>query len=34
MITGTHVLIYSKSDERDRAFFRDVLGFSSVDVAG
>ena len=32
MITGTHVLIYSKSDERDRAFFRDVLGFSSVDV--
>jgi catechol 2,3-dioxygenase-like lactoylglutathione lyase family enzyme len=32
MITGAHVLIYSGSDERDRAFFRDVLGFASVDA--
>jgi hypothetical protein len=32
MIIGAHVLIYSGSDERDRAFFRDVLGFSSVDA--
>jgi predicted enzyme related to lactoylglutathione lyase len=27
-----HALIYSKQDEATRAFFRDVLGFSSVDV--
>jgi hypothetical protein len=26
------MLIYSRSDERDRAFFRDVLEFSSVDA--
>ena len=32
MITGAHVLIYSRSDERDRTFFRDVLGLSSVDA--
>lgn len=34
MITGAHLLIYSKNPEADRAFFRDVLGFSSVDVGG
>ena len=32
MITGAHFLIYSKDAEADRAFFRDVLGFRSVDV--
>ena len=32
MITGAHFLFYSKNPEADRAFFRDVLGFSSVDV--
>jgi len=32
MITGAHVIIYSKDPERDRAFFRDVLGFSAVDA--
>ena len=32
MITGAHFLLYSKDPEADRAFFRDVLGFRSVDV--
>ena len=32
MITGTHVLLYSQDPEADRAFFRDILGFRSVDA--
>ena len=32
MITGAHSIIYSKNPEADRAFFRDVLKFPSVDV--
>ena len=32
MLTGAHVVIYSKDPEADRAFFRDVLGFRSVDA--
>lgn len=32
MISGTHVVIYSKNAEADRAFFRDILGFKSVDA--
>jgi len=32
MITGAHVLLYSGDPEADRAFFRDVLGFRSVDA--
>lgn len=32
MITGAHFLLYSKEPDADRAFFRDVLGFSSVDL--
>ena len=32
MIIGAHFLLYSKDPEADRAFFRDVLGFRSVDV--
>lgn len=32
MIIGSHVLFYSKDPEADRRFFRDVLGFRSVDV--
>ena len=32
MISGAHVIIYSKDAETDRAFFRDVLGFKSVDA--
>jgi catechol 2,3-dioxygenase-like lactoylglutathione lyase family enzyme len=32
MIIGAHVILYSKDAEADRAFLRDVLGFSSVDA--
>jgi len=32
MISGAHVVLYSKNAEADRAFFRDVLGFKSVDA--
>jgi catechol 2,3-dioxygenase-like lactoylglutathione lyase family enzyme len=32
MISGTHVIIYTKDADADRAFFRDVLGFKSVDA--
>jgi len=32
MIYGAHMIIYSKDAEADRAFFRDVLGFASVDA--
>ena len=32
MISGTHVILYSSNAEADRAFFRDVLGFKSVDA--
>ena len=32
MISGAHVVIYSTDAEADRAFFRDVLGFPSVDA--
>ena len=34
MITGMHAIIYSKDADADRAFFRDALGFSSVDGGG
>jgi catechol 2,3-dioxygenase-like lactoylglutathione lyase family enzyme len=32
MISGAHVIVYTKDTEADRAFFRDVLGFPSVDA--
>jgi len=32
MISGAHVIVYSKNAEADRTFFRDVLGFKSVDA--
>jgi len=32
MIHGAHVIIYSKDAEADRAFFRDVLQYESVDA--
>ena len=32
MISGAHMVVYSKNAEADRAFFRDVLGFKSVDA--
>ena len=31
MIIGMHAIIYSRDADADRAFFRDALGFSSVD---
>ena len=34
MIFGAHFLLYSKEAEADRAFLREVLGFSSVDAGG
>ena len=32
MINGAHVVVYTKDAEADRAFFRDVLEFPSVDA--
>ena len=32
MINGAHIVVYTKDAEADRNFFRDVLGFSSVDA--
>jgi hypothetical protein len=32
MITGAHSIIYSTNPEADRAFFRDVLKLTNVDV--
>src|SRR5579872_2150553 len=32
MISGAHVIIYSKEPEKDRRFFKDVLKFPFVDV--
>jgi catechol 2,3-dioxygenase-like lactoylglutathione lyase family enzyme len=34
MITGVHAVIFTKDAEGLRAFFRDVLGFPSVDAGG
>jgi hypothetical protein len=34
MIIGAHSIVYSASPEADRAFFRDVLKLTSVDVGG
>jgi catechol 2,3-dioxygenase-like lactoylglutathione lyase family enzyme len=32
MISGAHIVVYSKHAEADRVFFRDVLGFKSVNA--
>lgn len=32
MISGAHMIIYSKDADADRAFFRDILKFTSVDA--
>ena len=32
MITGAHVIVYSKDPENDRVFFRDVLQCPAVDA--
>jgi len=34
MIIGVHALVYSQEADTVRAFFKDVLGFKSVDVGG
>ncbi|MFN7925989.1 MAG: hypothetical protein U0Q16_38180 [Bryobacteraceae bacterium] len=34
MISGAHMILYSKNAEADRTFFRDVLGFPAVDAGG
>ena len=34
MINGAHIIVYSKDAEADRDFFRDILGFNSVDAGG
>ena len=34
MIIGAHAIVYSRNPDADRAFLRDVLGFSGVDVGG
>ncbi len=32
MLTGAHIIIYSKNPEADRSFFKDILGFPHVDA--
>jgi catechol 2,3-dioxygenase-like lactoylglutathione lyase family enzyme len=34
MITGAHVIVYSRDADADRAFFRDVLDYPHVDAGG
>jgi catechol 2,3-dioxygenase-like lactoylglutathione lyase family enzyme len=34
MVTGIHALIFSREAEQARTFFRDVLGFQSIDAGG
>ena len=34
MITGAHLLLYSKDPDLDRTFFRDVLELKSIDAGG
>jgi catechol 2,3-dioxygenase-like lactoylglutathione lyase family enzyme len=34
VITGSHVIVYSRDVEADRAFFRDVLKYPHVDAGG
>lgn len=34
LITGAHAILGSTDPEADRAFFRDVIGFDSVDAGG
>jgi predicted enzyme related to lactoylglutathione lyase len=34
VISGAHVILFSRDAEADRAFLRDVLGFDSVDAGG
>ena len=34
MISGAHVIIYSRDPDADRKFFRDTLGYPHVDAGG
>ena len=34
MISGAHVILFSRDADADRVFLRDVLGFDSVDAGG
>ena len=34
MIIGSHVIVYSRDADADRAFFRDVLNYPHVDAGG
>jgi catechol 2,3-dioxygenase-like lactoylglutathione lyase family enzyme len=34
MITGTHAIVFTTQADEARAFFRDKLGFASVDAGG
>jgi catechol 2,3-dioxygenase-like lactoylglutathione lyase family enzyme len=34
MITGSHVIVYSRDADADRAFLRDVLHYPRVDAGG
>ena len=34
MISGSHVVVYSRDADADRAVFRDVFGWDSVDAGG
>lgn len=34
MINGSHVIVYSRDADADRAFMNDVLGFDGVDAGG
>lgn len=34
MLIGAHAILYSKDSDADRAFLRDVIGLSHVDVGG
>ena|SRR6266536_1655061 len=34
MISGAHLIVFGEGADAARAFFRDVLGFSSVDAGG
>ena len=34
MITGLHAIVFSPEAEKVRAFFRDVVGLTSVDAGG
>lgn len=32
MITGAHIIVYSRDADKDRAFLKDILGLAHVDV--